>query len=103
MGDLSNYDVYKIEGISNITGYMFSIQEDTDEEPTYHYYMVTVDSNKKTTIHKLNNTIELISEMNINLIPVDMDSPELQNFIQLVESTIHMSPTNQAIKLTKKQ
>ena len=102
MGDLSNYDVYKIEGLSNIEGYMFSIQEDADDEPTYHYYMVTIDSNKKASIHKLNNTIEIISEMKLNFIPIDMNNPDLLKFIQLIESTIPTKPISQEIKLTKK-
>jgi hypothetical protein len=102
MGDLTKYDIYKINGLS-IEGYIFSIQEDTEEEPTYNYYMITLGSNNKPLIHRLNNTIEILSDTNINLIPVDMDSPELQKFIKLVDSTIPMNPTKQTLQLTKKQ
>ena len=102
MGDLTKYDIYKINGLS-IEGYIFSIQEDTEEEPTYNYYMITLGSNNKPLIHRLNNTIEILSDTNINLIPVDMDSPELQKFIKLIDSTIPMNPTKQTLQLTKKQ
>ena len=102
MGDLTKYDIYKINGLS-IEGYIFSIQEDTEEEPTYNYYMITLDSNNKPSIHRLNNTIEILSDTNINLIPVDTDSPELQKFIKLVDSTIPMNPKKQTLQFTKKQ
>ena len=62
MGDLSNYDIYQIDGLA-IEGYIFSIQEDADEEPTFHYYMITIEPNKKPSITKLNNTIEIITEI----------------------------------------
>ena len=52
MGDLTNYDIYKIDGLA-IEGYIFSVQEDTDEEPTFHYYMITIAPNKKPSITKL--------------------------------------------------
>ena len=80
MGDLTNYDIYKIDGLA-IEGYIFSIQEDTDEEPTFHYYMITIEPNKKPSITKLNNTIEIISRNNLQLIPIDTESPEVQRFI----------------------
>jgi hypothetical protein len=108
MGDLTNYDIYKIDGLA-IEGYIFSIQEDTDEEPTFHYYMITIEPNKKPSITKLNNTIEIISRNNLQLIPIDTESPEVQRFISLIQSTITKPNTipqilqPQSLKLTKTQ
>ena len=106
MGDLSNYDVYKIGGLP-IDGYMFSVQEENEEEPTYKYYIVTLDQNKKAIITRLNNTIELINTTNLQLIPIDIESPEIQNFISLVQASLKSTAivpqaiNAQTLKLTK--
>ena len=108
MGDLSNYEIYKIAGLA-VEGYVFSIQEETNEEPTFDYYMVTIGPNRQPVINKLNNTIEILSTNNLELIPVNMDSPEIQEFINLIQSTMKKTPivplniNNQGLKLSKTQ
>lgn len=100
MGELTNFEVYKIAGLS-IEGYVFSIQEDNEEEPTYHYYMITISPNKQPVISKLNNTIEILSTNDIELVPVEPESKELARFISLVQSTMAAVPSlpgNQYLK-----
>ena len=87
MGDLSNYEIYKITNIAT-EGYIFSVAEETDEEPTYHYYMITFEPNKQPVINKLNNTIAVLSSMDLEFVPVDNPSPEIMTFVRLVTSTI---------------
>ena len=87
MGDLSNFEIYKITNIAT-EGYIFSVAEETDEEPTYHYYMITFEANKRPVINKLNNTIAVLSSMDLEFVPVDNPSPEIMNFVRLVTSTI---------------
>ena len=87
MGDLSNFEIYKLLGLAT-DGYIFSVTEETEEEPVFHYFMITFDLNKQPVIHRVNNTIEMLSTMNLEFIPIDNPSPEILNFIRLVTSTI---------------
>ena len=87
MGDLSNFEIYKITNIAT-EGYIFSVAEETDEEPTYHYYMITFEPNKQPVINKLNNTIAVLSSMDLEFVPVENPSPEIMTFVRLVTSTI---------------
>lgn len=87
MGDLTKFDVYKIID-TNIHGYIFSILDESEGEPTYHYYIITLDSLKRPTINKLNNTIEILNTAKIKLAPVPHENPEILNFINLIKTTI---------------
>ena len=87
MGDLSNFEIYKLLGL-NTEGYIFSVTEETEEEPIFHYFMITFDTNRHPVIHRVNNTIEMLSTMNLEFIPIDNPSPEIMNFVRLVTSTI---------------
>ena len=87
IGDLSNFEIYKLLGLAT-DGYIFSVTEETEEEPIFHYFMITFDLNKQPVIHRVNNTIEMLSTMNLEFIPIDNPSPEILNFIRLVTSTI---------------
>ena len=87
MGDLSNFEIYKLLGLAS-EGYIFSVTEETEDEPIFHYFMIRFGPNKEPVIHKVNNTIEMLSTMNLEFIPVDDPSPEILNFVRLVTSTI---------------
>jgi hypothetical protein len=50
--------------------------------------MITFDPNKQPVIHRVNNTIEMLSTMNLEFIPIDNPSHEILNFVRLVTSTI---------------
>ena len=101
MGDLSNFEIYKITNIAT-EGYIFSVAEKTTAETTYHYYMITFASNKQPVINKLNNTIAVLSSVDLEYVPVDNPSPEIMNFVRLVTSTITSQnpkkPTNANLK-----
>ena len=66
-----------------------------------------IDQNKKAIITRLNNTIELINTTNLQLIPIDIESPEIQNFISLVQASLKSTAivpqaiNAQTLKLTK--
>ncbi len=87
MGDLSKYDIYKIEGIPN-DGYIFSIVENEDsEEKTYRYYMVIMGKNNVPMIKRLTNTIEILSSNQYALTKVETESEEILRFIRLLSKS----------------
>ena len=85
MGDLSNFEIYKLLGL-NTEGYIFSVTEETEEEPIFHYFMITFDTNRHPVIHRVNNTIEMLSTMNLEFIPIDNPSHEILNFVNVLKS-----------------
>ena len=92
MVDLTNFEIYKIVGIGE-EEYIFSVTEENEDEQSFQYYMLTFTSNRKPIITILNNTIEILSTKDLELVPVDLESPELITFANLIKNNITQPPT----------
>ena len=78
MGELTNFEVYKIAGLS-IEGYVFSVQEDNEEEEL-------LDADLFNTM-ELNNLLTEIKRININTTPnsnIKKDS-SLENDVKIIK------------------
>jgi hypothetical protein len=83
-------------------GYIFSVQEQTEEEPIYHYYFIQLEQNKQPTIKKPNNIIDIIHSENLEMIDINEEPDELQTFTTIIESILRkpISPIEKNIFFT---
>ena len=86
MPNFSNFDVYKVTS-PTINGYLFSVTENTEEEPTYHYYLITKENNIMT-IKKPNNIIDILHTTALIMIDINDSEEEYKLFSQTIETLL---------------
>lgn len=97
MSDLSKFDVYKIID-NSINGYIFSVIEGEEtEEPSFRYYIITVDNQSLPIIKRLNNTIEILNSDQFTLKKIEPESEEILKFASLlIESQLPRQPQDKS-------
>ena len=86
MPNFSNFDVYKVTSPS-INGYLFSVTENTEEEATYHYYLITKENNTMT-IKKPNNIIDILHTADLTMLDINDSEEEYKVFSQTIETIL---------------
>ncbi len=82
---LTNIIVYKIEGSTNLNGYIFSIHSLNDETgDCFGYYIVGRTQKGEPYINKLNNTINLLKSGQLRISKIQKDTPAIQDFLDLI-------------------
>ena len=87
MNKFDNFDVYKMSS-PKIKGYIFSVQEQTDEEPIYHYYFIQIEQGKQPSIRKPNNIIDILHSDNLEMIDINEQPDEYAIFTTTMESIL---------------
>lgn len=87
MNPFDNFDVYKMSS-PKIKGYIFSVQEQTDEEPIYHYYFIQIEQGKEPSIRKPNNIIDILHSDNLEMIDINEQPDEYSVFASIMESIL---------------
>ena len=87
MNKFENFDVYKLSS-PKFKGYIFSIQEQTDEEPIYHYYFINIEQGKQPSIRKPNNIIDLLHIDDLVMTDINEQPDEFQTFATTMEEIL---------------
>lgn len=87
MTNYSNFDVYKVT-CPKVNGYVFAVQEETEEEPIYHYYLIALQSKEYPPISKPTDIMSILQAEDGDLIEVNGNDEEFTQFIRTMESIL---------------
>ena len=87
MAKYSNFDVYKVS-CPAVSGYVFAVLEETDEEPVYHYYLIANNSKQYPPISKPTDIMAILQAEDGNLEEVNGNIEEFTQFIKTMESLL---------------
>ena len=87
MTNYSNFDVYKVK-CPKVNGYVFAVQEETEEEPIYHYYLIALESKEYPPISKPTDIMSILQAEDGELIEVNGNDAEFTQFIKTMESIL---------------
>lgn len=86
MPNYSNFDVYKITS-NDLNGYLFSVTDNSNDEPSYHYYLISQE-NETITIKKPNNIMDILHTDKLNMIDINDSEEEYKLFTDTIESLL---------------
>ena len=87
MKNYSNFDVYKVR-CSKVKGYVFAVQEETEEEPIYHYYLISQESKQYPPLSKPTDIMSILQAEDGELIEINSDDEEFAVFLTIMESLL---------------
>lgn len=92
MPNYSNFDVYKVTS-PILNGYLFSVTDNSNDEPLYHYYLISQE-NETLTIKKPTNIMDILNTKDINMIDINDSEEEYNLFTKTIERLLsHPLPT----------
>ena len=93
-------NVYEFETKNNTKSYIYSLEK-KEEDLNFKYYILTKDDNLESTIYEANNTLNMLQLNNIQLIPIEKNSPSYQKFLEELQETLEKI-TNQKKAIPKR-
>ena len=96
-------NVYEFKTKNNTKSYKSYIYslEKKEEDLNFKYYILTKDDNLESTIYEANNTLNMLQLNNIQLIPIEKNSPSYQKFLEELQETLEKI-TNQKKAIPKR-
>ena len=80
-------NVYEFKTKNNTKSYIYSLEK-KEEDLNFKYYILTKDDNLESTIYEANNTLNMLQLNNIQLIPIEKNSPSYQKFLEELQETL---------------
>lgn len=93
-------NVYEFKTKNNTKSYIYSLEK-KEEDLNFKYYILTKDDNLESTIYEANNTLNMLQLNNIQLIPIEKNSPSYQKFLEELQETLEKI-TNQKKAIPKR-